>query len=120
MEQDQAQEEADPSSDQEDVDQDTNHNDEEGAPLQPQQAETPPPGESGATEIDNHPKTRVSSSRFGKDFDPALLVAIREGATDAALSLLDLGAPVESENAKGCTPLILATQKGNSRIVMEL
>ena len=121
MEQDQAQEEADPSSDQEDVDQDTNHNDEEGgAPLQPQQAETPPPGESGATDNHNRPKTRVSSSRFGKDFDPALLDAIREGATDAALSLLDLGAPVESENAKGCTPLILATQKGNSRIVMEL
>jgi ankyrin repeat protein len=65
-------------------------------------------------------RTTTTPSTFGKDFDPAILVAVRDGATDAVLSLLNMGAPVESENAKGCTPLILAAQKGNLRLVREL
>lgn len=59
-------------------------------------------------------------STFGRDFDPALHVTIRETATEAAIALLEWGAPVESENAKGVTPLILASQKGNKTLVREL
>lgn len=52
--------------------------------------------------------------------DHALHVAIREHATQCALILLDYGAPVEAENAKRATPLIVAAQKGNVTIVREL
>ena len=65
-------------------------------------------------------KPRVGPSTFGKDFDFALHVAIRENSTPAAMELLASGAPVDMENAKGVTPLILASQKGNLIIVKEL
>ncbi|CAB9513307.1 ankyrin repeat, family A (RFXANK-like), 2 [Seminavis robusta] len=61
-----------------------------------------------------HPAT------FGRDFDPALNVCIRENCTEAALALLDYGAPVEAENAKGVTPLIVASQRGNLVMVRDL
>jgi hypothetical protein len=57
---------------------------------------------------------------FGKDWDTALNLAIRENATAAALALLACGAAVDAENAKGMTPLILASQKGNCTVVREL
>jgi hypothetical protein len=57
---------------------------------------------------------------FGKDWDTALNLAIRENATEAALALLTCGAAVDTENAKGITPLILASQKGNCTVVREL
>jgi hypothetical protein len=57
---------------------------------------------------------------FGKDWDTALNLAIRENATEAALALLACGAAVDAENAKGITPLILASQKGNCTVVREL
>lgn len=59
-------------------------------------------------------------AKFGRDLDPALLVTIRESANEATLELLRWGASVEAENAKGVTPLILASQKGNIAIVEEL
>jgi hypothetical protein len=57
---------------------------------------------------------------FGKDWDTALNLAIRENATEAALALLACDAEVDAENAKGITPLILASQKGNGTVVREL
>lgn len=57
---------------------------------------------------------------FGKDWDHALHVAIREGATEAALVLIDHGVDLESKNAKHVTPLILAAQKGNLVLVEAL
>lgn len=62
----------------------------------------------------------VLLSAFGKDFEPALHVAIRKNASAAALSLIQCGAPVEAENAKGVTAVILASQKGNFMLVQEL
>ena len=64
--------------------------------------------------------SRVRPTTFGRDFDFALHVAIRENATTAALELLAVGAPVDMENAKGVTPLILAAQKGNLVLVKAL
>lgn len=52
--------------------------------------------------------------------DHALHVAIREHATQGALILLDHGAPIDAENAKCVTPLIVAAQKGNVILVREL
>lgn len=57
---------------------------------------------------------------FGRDHDSALHMAIRENATDAALELIQLGAPVSAENAKRVTPLVLASQKGPLEVVKEL
>jgi ankyrin repeat protein len=56
---------------------------------------------------------------FGRDFDSALHVAIRENATKAALGLMNAGASVHAENGKAVTPLILASQKGNLILVEE-
>ena len=49
---------------------------------------------------------------FGKDCNTALHVAIREGATEAALSLIKMGADPNIPNAKGVTPIILSSQLG--------
>lgn len=59
-------------------------------------------------------------SLFGKDWDPALNMAVRASATDASLLLLECGASVDSSNVKGVTPLILAAQKGNLLLTREL
>jgi ankyrin repeat protein len=59
-------------------------------------------------------------STFGRDFDSALHIAIRENATNAALGLMNAGANVHAENRKAVTPLIQASQKGNLIIVEEL
>jgi hypothetical protein len=75
-----------------------------------------PAGATGST------KTAVATKPcfFGKDWDTALNLAIRENATEAALALLACGAAVDAENAKGITPLILASQKGDCTVVREL
>ena len=52
--------------------------------------------------------------------EPALFLAIRENATDAALKLIRAGASVTLESSKGITPLVLAAQKGNISIVQAL
>jgi len=70
-------------------------------------AEAPPPPASAA-------------SFFGRKWDPALVACIREGATEAALALLGHGAPVDAANARGATPLILASQNGDLAVVREL
>jgi len=57
---------------------------------------------------------------FGKDFDTALHVTIREGSTEAALDLIEKGTSVHSENGKGVTPIIIASQKGNISVVKAL
>jgi uncharacterized protein len=77
-------------------------------------------GYSVARASNPNPVRPFHPSTFGRDFDFALHVAIREGATQAALELLAIGAPVDSENAKGVTPLILASQKGNLSVVQAL
>jgi len=71
-------------------------------------------------------------STFGRDQDTALILAIRENATEAALSLIaasssaDVVAVImeptgalltEKANTKGITPLMLAAQKGNATIL---
>lgn len=66
------------------------------------------------------PQAKLKPMVFGKDRDHALHVAIRENATEAAIVLLNYGAPLEVENAKCFTPLILAAQKGNVELVKEL
>jgi ankyrin repeat protein len=80
-------------------------------------SENDSPATTGIDDIEAADKT---PSTFGKDFDPALHVAIRENATQAALSLLSMGAPIGAENVKGVTPLILAAQKGNLVVVQDL
>ncbi|KAI2492633.1 hypothetical protein MHU86_21909 [Fragilaria crotonensis] len=60
------------------------------------------------------------SNTFGRDSDSALHMAIRENAVDAALELIHLGAPVNAENGKHVTPLILACQKGIIEVAKEL
>jgi ankyrin repeat protein len=80
-------------------------------------SENDSPATTGIDDIEAADKT---PSTFGKDFDPALHVAIRENATQAALSLLSMGAPIGAENVKGVTPLILAAQKGNLAVVEDL
>lgn len=57
---------------------------------------------------------------FLPQMDHALHVAIREHSTQCALMLLDYGAPIDVENAKKVTPLILSAQKGNVTLVREL
>lgn len=57
---------------------------------------------------------------FGKLGDTALLTAIREGATEAALDLLHHGAQIQGCNSKGVTPLILAAQLGNLAVIKDL
>ncbi|KAL7466124.1 hypothetical protein ACHAXS_006421 [Conticribra weissflogii] len=57
---------------------------------------------------------------FGTEYDTALHLAIKEHATDAALHLIHSGACVHFPNARGVTPLILASQKGNIAVVREL
>jgi len=57
---------------------------------------------------------------FGTEYDTALHLAIKEHATDAALDLIQSGACVHFPNARGVTPLILASQKGNIAVVREL
>jgi len=52
--------------------------------------------------------------------EPALLLAIRENATEAALKLIRAGASVSLESSKGITPLVLAAQKGNFPMVQAL
>lgn len=64
----------------------------------------------------------TAPSSFGADWDPAIIFAIREHATEAALyfiqhSTYDI---VVVTNAKGVTPIIMAAQKGNVTIVKEL
>ena len=65
------------------------------------------------------PQSSAPLCLFGKDCDPALHVTTRENATEAALALLEWGAPLEAVNIKGVTPLMLASQKGNVRLVQE-
>lgn len=70
----------------------------------------------------------TSCSTFGRDQDTALILAIRENATEAALSLIAASvmepraahasvALIEKANTKGITPLMLAAQKGNATIL---
>lgn len=74
----------------------------------------------GISSADKPASPYTYSNAFGRDFDTALHLAIREKATDAALSLLHHGAPVNSSNSKHVTPLILAAQKGMLEVVKEL
>ena len=62
----------------------------------------------------------LALTTFGQEQDSALHMAIKGGATDAALALLQTGAPIDRENAKGATPMILAAQRGNLQVVQAL
>ena len=75
---------------------------------------------------------------FGRNRETALIVAIRENSTEAALSLIDACAEtsisldpdiphqsktlglLEMENANGTSPLMFAAQKGNSAVLLAL
>ena len=57
---------------------------------------------------------------FEREYNTALHIAIRNDATEAALELLSHGASINIANLKGVTPLILASQRGNIRIVQQL
>jgi len=50
----------------------------------------------------------------------ALCTAIINDDTDTAIQLLDSGAPCDEENSKGSTPLVIASRRGNTRIVEKL
>jgi ankyrin repeat protein len=89
----------------------------------------PPPPPHPLPQLDVAPATTPPSEEperepplvtFGRDFDSALHVAIRENATEAALGLMNAGAFVDAQNSKAVTPLILASQKGNLMLVEEL
>lgn len=75
-----------------------------------------------AVEVDEQNEGDVSSSElkpvlFGPDWDSALIVAIRRENDEAAMDLIRHGAPVNSMNGKGTTPLILAAQRGSMPLV---
>lgn len=57
---------------------------------------------------------------FGKDNNSALHVAIREGCTQAALTLIQMGSDVNLQNSKGITPIILSSQRGNFEVTRSL
>eukprot|EP00986_Skeletonema_menzelii_P017871 scaffold22492_cov138-Skeletonema_menzelii.AAC.32 len=59
-------------------------------------------------------------SVFGNDLDTLLHLAIKRGAVDAALDLIEGGACIDFPNAKGITPLMVASQEGNVVIVRAL
>lgn len=57
---------------------------------------------------------------FGKDCNSALHVAIREGSTKAALSLIEMGTDPNVSNVKGVKPIILSSQRGNLKVTQAL
>jgi len=57
---------------------------------------------------------------FGNDLDTLLHLAIKRGAVDAALDLIEEGACIDFPNAKGITPLMVASQEGNVVIARAL
>eukprot|EP00984_Skeletonema_dohrnii_P027812 scaffold17479_cov96-Skeletonema_dohrnii-CCMP3373.AAC.5 len=59
-------------------------------------------------------------SVFGNDLDTLLHLAIKRGAVDAALDLIEGGACIDFPNAKGITPLMTASQEGNVVIARAL
>ena len=59
-------------------------------------------------------------SVFGTDLDSLLHLAIKRGAVDAALDLIEGGACIDFPNAKGITPLMVSSQEGNAVIVRAL
>jgi uncharacterized protein len=68
-------------------------------------------------------KSSSSSPRlFGADSDPAIIAAIREHATEAALYFITNSTDeiLHVQNTKGVTPIIMACQRGNVTIVKEL
>lgn len=59
--------------------------------------------------------------RFGKDGDTALHAAIRNQKTEAALVLIATVTKLASErNGKGATPIMLAAQRGDAKVVRRL
>ncbi|KAL9189084.1 hypothetical protein ACHAXT_011574 [Thalassiosira profunda] len=57
---------------------------------------------------------------FGFECDSALHLAIKQGATEAATALVAAGACINFPNAKGITPLMVASQEGALDIVRAL
>ncbi len=57
---------------------------------------------------------------FGKDCNSALHMAIREGAEEAALNLIEMGTDPNVPNIKGVTPIILSSQRGNLKVTQTL
>jgi len=67
-----------------------------------------------------HHGRSMGSAAFGADLDSALHLAIKQHATEAALDLIRAGACVEFPNAKGITPLMIASQEGTLEVVQSL
>jgi ankyrin repeat protein len=57
---------------------------------------------------------------FGDDKNTALHICIREGAAEAALRLIELGADVNAHNRKGMTPLLSSCAKGQLEVLKAL
>ncbi len=89
-----------------------------------------PPGEaniaaegSGGTSNTNEANNDQAPGKisvFGNDLDSLLHLAIKRGAVDAALDLIEEGAFIDFPNAKGITPLMVASQEGNVVIARAL
>ena len=63
--------------------------------------------------ISEESPSNTNKSVFGFECDTALHLAIKQGATDAALDLIEKGAQINFPNAKGISPLMLASQFGD-------
>ncbi|KAK1747644.1 ankyrin repeat domain-containing protein [Skeletonema marinoi] len=100
-------------------------------PAQANAADANPPDEaniaaegsgstSNANEANNVQGPPGKISVFGNDLDTVLHLAIKRGAVDAALDLIEGGACIDFPNAKGITPLMTASQEGNVIIARAL
>ncbi|KAL7439100.1 hypothetical protein ACHAXM_006523 [Skeletonema potamos] len=99
-------------------------------PLQPHEQQPPPelnPLAEANAAVENPSAVEANDSPvpgkmsvFGNDLDTALHLAIKRGAIDAALDLIEGGACVNFPNAKGITPLMVASQEGNVIIARAL
>ncbi len=103
---------------------------ERNAPSQANAVAEQPPGEANIaaegsggtsnTNTENDAQAIGKISVFGNDLDTLLHLAIKRGATDAALDLIEGGACIDFPNAKGITPLMVASQEGNVVIARAL
>jgi len=84
--------------------------------TQPQQVSSGSPDNDPSSPSGGEGKVAV----FGFECDSALHLAIKQHATEAALGLIRLGACINVPNAKGITPLMIASQEGTLDVVRAL
>jgi len=64
-----------------------------------------------------YPSSGSKVAVFGSECDSALHLAIKQHATEAAMDLIRAGACINFSNAKGITPLMVASQEGTLEVV---